>query len=187
MKLGVFAMISQLNTKVLNGSHQHHQKSKVKKMLVCFYDSKGIIHHEFVPEGQTVTGSFYLSVLEHQWKRIRRVRPEYSAPRRWFLLRDNAPVHRAVVQEFLARKQVYVLHHPPYSPDLSPCYYFLFPTWSYHWKDACLKMFKTSKQLWLRVFPGHTTGRRAEVLPVFARSCHSLCRCRRDVLWIKYR
>ena len=34
------------------------QKSKVKTMLVCFYDSNGIIHHEFVPEGQTVTGSF---------------------------------------------------------------------------------------------------------------------------------
>ena len=31
------------------------------------------------------------------------------------------------VQEFLARKQVCVLHHPPYSPDLSPCDYFLFP------------------------------------------------------------
>jgi len=45
-----------------------------------------------------------------------------------FLLHDNAPVHRAVaVQEFLARKQVCVLHYPPYSPDLSPCDYFLFP------------------------------------------------------------
>ena len=41
-------------------------KSKVKTMLVGFYDSKGIIHHEFVPEGQTVTGCFYLSVLERQ-------------------------------------------------------------------------------------------------------------------------
>ena len=28
---------------------------------------------------------------------------------------------------FLARKQVCVLNHPPYSPDLSPCDYFLFP------------------------------------------------------------
>ena len=37
-------------------------------------------------------------------------------------------MHRAVaVQEFLARKQVCVLNHPPYSPDLSPCDYFLFP------------------------------------------------------------
>jgi len=56
------------------------QKSQVKTMLVCFYDSKGIIHSEFVPEGQTVTGSFYLSVLERLWKRIRRFRPEYSEP-----------------------------------------------------------------------------------------------------------
>ena len=104
------------------------KKSKVKTMLVYFYDSKGIIHHEFVPEGQTVTGSFYLSVLERLWKRIRRVPTEYSAPGSWFLLHDNAPVHRAVVvQEFLARKQVCVLHHPPYSPDLSPVIIFCYP------------------------------------------------------------
>ena len=93
----------------------------MKKILVCFYYIKGIIHYKFVPEGQNVTGSFYLSVLERLWKRIRRVWPEYSAPGSW-LLHDNAPVHRAVaVQEFLARKQVCVFHHPPYSPDLSPC------------------------------------------------------------------
>jgi len=86
------------------------------------------MHHDFVPQGQTVTGSFYLSVLETLWKRIRRVRPEYSAPCSWFLLHDNAPVHRAVaVQNFLARKQVCMLHHPHNSPDLSPCDYFLFP------------------------------------------------------------
>jgi len=97
-------------------------------MRLYFYFNKGIIHHEFVPEGQTITGSFYLSVLERLWKRIRRAWPEYSAPGSWFLLHDNAPVHRAVaVKEFLARKQVCVLHHPPYSPDLSPCEYFLFP------------------------------------------------------------
>ena len=92
-------------------------------MLVCFYDSKGIIHYEFVPEGQTVTGSFYLSVLERLRKRIRHVRPEYSAPGSWFLLHDNAPVHRAVaVQEFLAQKQVPCsIIHP------TPCDYFLFP------------------------------------------------------------
>ena len=30
------------------------------------------------------------------------------------------------VYVFLARKQVCVLHHPPYSPELFPCGYFLF-------------------------------------------------------------
>ena len=53
---------------------------------------------------------------------------------------------------FLARKQVCMLHHPPYSPDLSPCDFFCSPNWSYHWKGACLKTFKTSKQLWHQVF-----------------------------------
>jgi len=97
-------------------------------MLVCFYDSKRIIHHEFVPEGQTVTGNFYLRVLERLWKMIRRVRPDYTASGSWFLVHDNASVHRAVaVQECLARKQVRMLHHPPYSPDLSPSDSFLFP------------------------------------------------------------
>ena len=40
---------------------QKSSSSKVKSeevKRVCFYDSKGIIHHEFVPQGQTVTGSF---------------------------------------------------------------------------------------------------------------------------------
>jgi len=104
------------------------QKSKVKTMLVCFYNNKVNIHHKFVPEGPTVTGIFYLSVLEHLWKRIHRVQPEYSAPGSWFLLHNNAPVHQAVaVQEFLARKQMCGLHHPPYSPDLSPVIIFCFP------------------------------------------------------------
>ena len=87
-----------------------------------------LTHQESVPEGQTVTESFYPSVLERLWKRIHRVRPEYSATGSWSLLHNNAPVHRAVaVQEILALKQVFVLNHPPYSPDLSPCDYFLFP------------------------------------------------------------
>ena len=40
------------------GKNVRLQKSKVKTVLVCFYNSKGIIHHQFVPEGQTVTVSF---------------------------------------------------------------------------------------------------------------------------------
>src|ERR1700729_1540359 len=87
------------------------QKSKVKTMLVCFYDSKGIIHKEFVLEGQTVAANFYLSLLKRLLKRILRVRPEYSAPACWSLLHDNAPAHREIaVQEFLPKKEVCVFN-----------------------------------------------------------------------------
>jgi len=46
----------------------------------------------------------------------------------WFLHWDNAPVHTAmVILEFLAKKRIKLLSHPPYSPDLTPADYFLFP------------------------------------------------------------
>ena len=45
------------------------------------------------------------------------------------LLHDNASSHNSeVVKSFLASEKVKVLNHPPYSPDLSPCDFFLFPT-----------------------------------------------------------
>jgi len=48
--------------------------------------------------------------------------------RRWILHHDNAPAHSAlIVREFLARNSITVLKHPPYSPDLAPCNFFLFP------------------------------------------------------------
>ena len=44
------------------------------------------------------------------------------------LLHDNASSHKCeVVKSFLASEKVKVLNHPPYSPDLSPCEFFLFP------------------------------------------------------------
>jgi hypothetical protein len=36
------------------------QKSRVK---TAFFNAKGIIHHEFVPEEQTVSGKFYREVI----------------------------------------------------------------------------------------------------------------------------
>ncbi|GFV97166.1 mariner Mos1 transposase [Trichonephila clavipes] len=41
---------------------------------------------------------------------------------------DNAPSHTSLVfHRFLAKDNVCQLNHPPYSPDLAPCDYSLFP------------------------------------------------------------
>jgi histone-lysine N-methyltransferase SETMAR len=43
-------------------------------------------------------------------------------------LHDNAPTHRAIAtQKKLAYLGFQCLDHPPYSPDLAPLYYHLFP------------------------------------------------------------
>ena len=39
-------------------------KSRVKTMLLTFFDIRGIAHYEFVPTGQTVNQVYYLKVLE---------------------------------------------------------------------------------------------------------------------------
>jgi transposase len=48
---------------------------------------------------------------------------------KWVLfLHDNAPAHRALVtQKELAYLGINYLDHPPYSPDLAPSDYHLFP------------------------------------------------------------
>ena len=47
----------------------------------------------------------------------------------WFLHHNNAPSHTSlVVQQFLADKSIPVITQPPYSPDLAPSDFWLFPT-----------------------------------------------------------
>jgi histone-lysine N-methyltransferase SETMAR len=38
-------------------------KSKVKNMLIIFFDTKGIVHKEFILAGQTVNSAYYCIVL----------------------------------------------------------------------------------------------------------------------------
>ncbi len=59
------------------------QKSWVKTMLIAFFDSRGMIHTEFVPPGQTVNANFYKRVLDQLLKRIVRVRLDLHASKAW--------------------------------------------------------------------------------------------------------
>lgn len=101
-------------------------KSRIKSMLICFFDRRGVVHREFVPPGQTMNATFYVNVLDRLRKRILRVRPDIADS--WKLHHDNAPCHTALlVREFLANHRVATLPHPPYSPDIAPADFFLFP------------------------------------------------------------
>ncbi|KAG5344749.1 MOS1T transposase, partial [Acromyrmex heyeri] len=45
-----------------------------------------------------------------------------------FLHHDDAPAHTSLlVREFLAKNNTLMMPQPPYSPDLAPCDFFLFP------------------------------------------------------------
>jgi len=49
-------------------------------------------------------------------------------PEKWILHHDNAPAQDALrVREFLAKNSITKIDHPPYSTDLAPCHFWLFP------------------------------------------------------------
>ncbi|GBM12893.1 hypothetical protein AVEN_114971-1 [Araneus ventricosus] len=91
-------------------------------MLEVFFDYDSVIHYEFIPGGQTVNKELYLEILKRLRDAIRRKGPEKWAANDCFLLHDNAPPHRAlIVKKYLA------IETPPYSPDLAPADFYLFP------------------------------------------------------------
>jgi hypothetical protein len=56
----------------------------IKTMLIIF-NSQGVVHKEFVPEGKTVNGVFYKGVMDRLLKHIQRVRSAAFCSRDFFL------------------------------------------------------------------------------------------------------
>jgi hypothetical protein len=80
------------------------------------------------PTGQTVNPVIYCYVLRWPHENLQRLRPELWRQQPWLLHHDNAPSHISVLtQQLLAKHKMAVIPRPPYSPDLKPCDFFLFP------------------------------------------------------------
>ena len=104
------------------------QHSQVKVMLITFFDHQEMVHHEFIPQGQTVNQHFYKKVLTHLVNKICLKRRASWAGKTWILHHNNASTHTALsVKQFLVSKEITTLHYPPYSSNLAHCNFFLFP------------------------------------------------------------
>jgi hypothetical protein len=66
--------------------------SRMKQMVMAFFDSKGLIYTHIVPKGQPVNANHIVSVLSTFLRHLRKKQPELSAQQWWFPW-DNAPVH----------------------------------------------------------------------------------------------
>jgi hypothetical protein len=74
-----------------------------------------------------VNQHYYLEILTRLREAVHQRRPELW-PDAWILHHDNAPAHDVLtVQEFLAKKSIMKLDHPPYLPDSAPYDFWLFP------------------------------------------------------------
>jgi len=103
-------------------------RSKIKVMFVVFFDWKGIVHHEFVQRGQMVNIQLYQEVSACLGDAVRRKRLELSGNQTWMFHHDSVLAHVSLlIHSYLAKHRTSVVPHPPYSPDLVPADFFLFP------------------------------------------------------------
>jgi len=47
-------------------------RSHVKVMLTVFFDSEGVVHYEFLPQGGTVSKEYYLEVMQRLRRAVRK-------------------------------------------------------------------------------------------------------------------
>jgi len=113
-----------------------------KRMLSIWWNVKGVIYWELLPEKSTVTGIKYrtqLCKLAAEVERRRLITGQI------YFQHDNAKPHvNKIVKEKLAELGWDLLPHPPYSPDLAPSDYHLFRSLS---NDLRGKSFKEESAL----------------------------------------
>ena len=102
--------------------------SAEKMMVARFWDSEGVILTHCIPKSTTVMGETYEDVLRTKFlPALREKRPKKAAA--VFFHHNNAPSHQAAhVHQFFKDNNFEVVHHAPYSPDLAPSDFWLFPT-----------------------------------------------------------
>jgi histone-lysine N-methyltransferase SETMAR len=102
------------------------EKSAGKVMATVFWDEKGYLLLEFMPQKTTINGQTYANTNTALREAIKeKRRGKFSAG--VLLLHDNAPVHISAKSHAAIRECGFQQrNNPPYSPDLAPSDYFLF-------------------------------------------------------------
>ena len=103
-----------------------------KSMMIAFFDCRGLVHLEFAD--RTINAERYCQILDRLKDSIRQKcpglwQPDVTQPhlRNLWLHHDNARPHTANATA-VKLADFHWMPHPPYSPDLAPCDFFLFPT-----------------------------------------------------------
>ena len=98
-----------------------------KFMASVFWDADGILLIDYLQKGQMINGTYYASLLTQLRGKIK-IKRHGKLTKGVLFHQDNAPVYKSVI----AMAAIYdcgfeLIEHPPYSPDLAPSDFHLFP------------------------------------------------------------
>ena len=92
------------------------------RMFTIFFNSSSVVHSQFQEEGFAVKSIDYLDTLKKAKQNL-----VDSGTKNFILHQDNSPVHMSQESKDYYKEDKWQLtNHPPHSPDLSPCDFWLF-------------------------------------------------------------
>ena len=101
-------------------------------MASIFWDSHGVIMINYLEQGRTINGAYYAGESRRLCQEIAKKR-RGKQTRGALLLQDKAPAHTAQIAMTAATECGFeILPHPPYSPDMAPSDFYLFPKLNFH-------------------------------------------------------
>ena len=81
----------------------------------------------YLQKGQTINGTYYASLLTQLREKIK-IKRRGKLTKGVLFHQDNAPVHKSVIAMAAIHDCGFkLIEHPPYSPDLAPSDFHLFP------------------------------------------------------------
>ena len=92
-------------------STDHYELQKI--MICIFWSSHRIQLIKCLPEGETFNGKFFIEEILNELAQNKYVK-------------DAKKNKKDGVSQFCAKNKMFILPHPPYSPDLAPSDFFLF-------------------------------------------------------------
>lgn len=98
-----------------------------KVLASVFWDAEGLLLIDYLEKGATITGNYYAQLIVKLREAVKQKRR--GKLRKGVLFhQDNAPVHKSLVAMTAIRDAGFqIVDHPPYSPDLAPSDFQLFP------------------------------------------------------------
>jgi histone-lysine N-methyltransferase SETMAR len=90
-----------------------------------FWDAEGVLLSDYLEKGKIITGEYYSNLLNRLYIKIRK--KSSGLPKKSSFIRTMHPPTSVLVMRKLRDLHYELLEHPPYSPDLAPSDFCLFP------------------------------------------------------------
>ena len=125
------------------------QASAGKVMLTVFWNLERVVLANFLEKETTINSQHYTETLTALKRRIEQI----GIRNETLLQHNNARPHTSATRDAIQRLDFSVLPHPPYSPDLAPSDFHLFPKLKEHLKGqrfSCDEGVKSAVRKWFQ-------------------------------------